>query len=130
MAVRQPSFTETPHNPRDHPKEVCLINNIKEGHQTPTHNEEYQIPILLDYILENLSRGSRIPLGVLKVNKIIVLKGQILTILKENLFTLLKGTLVIHLKLIKRTILPPVTLVILPKAKWASLLLSCTFLNK
>jgi hypothetical protein len=31
----QPSFTENPHNPGDHPREVCLTSHIMEVHQTP-----------------------------------------------------------------------------------------------
>jgi hypothetical protein len=75
----------------------------------------------LDYILDNPSQGSRIPLGVLKANHIFFSKGKFLTLLKVNLVTLLKGKLVIRLKIVKITILPWVTLVILPRAKWVSL---------
>jgi hypothetical protein len=111
---------ETPHNLGDHPREVCFINHIREGHQNPNRKEESKIQIILDYIMENPSEESQIPLGVLKFNHIFLPKGQILTLLKDNLVTLLKGRLVIHLKLIKKTILPRVTLVILPRAKWVS----------
>jgi hypothetical protein len=102
----QPSFTGNPHNPGDHSREDCFINNVREDHQTPTVKEESKIPILLDYILDNPSQGSQIPLGVLKSKHLFLSKGKFLTLLKVNLVTLLKGKLVIHLKIVKLTILP------------------------
>jgi hypothetical protein len=51
----QPSFTRNPPQSWDHPKEVSSVKHIREGHRILTHKEESQIPIFLDYILDNLS---------------------------------------------------------------------------
>jgi hypothetical protein len=100
-----PILSETLHNPREYLKEVRLINLTTRGNHTITHEEEYQILFLLDYILDNLIRVSQIPPGVLKDKNLILPKGLMFTLLREKKFTLIKGKLFIPHNQINRLIL-------------------------
>jgi hypothetical protein len=105
MVGGNPLLLETLHNLGEYVKEVHLINFTKGGNHTITHKQEYQIPFLPDYILDNHIQVSQIPPGFLKENKLILPKGQMFTLHRGKMYILLKGRLFIPHNLINHLIL-------------------------
>jgi hypothetical protein len=101
MVGGQPPFSGNPSQSWGPPQGGMFHQPYQGGPSYPNPQGGVPNPIPSGLYFGQPFRVSRIPLGVLKDNNLILPKGQLYTLHKDKLFTPLKGKLFIHHNLIK-----------------------------